>query len=558
MDFVHRPALLPKRRSAGGMIGAVRRWVTRLRLYIRRLAAIGANAPELRGLLGFAAALFSGIAWVLLLLRNFFLGIGKKLYRGAAERLEMLIARIRSQDRLRGELYRWVQQRRVIESQRQHGRVAAILLMTSATMMIVFFCCLDFGFQVRLNGELLGMVESRDTLDGLVDQVEKRLASYRGEFCSVDADFTYRIANMDHGNRVDEEALADLLFASVPDEKRHYELLVDGELIGASRSRAPIELMLRRILLNSCNNATTVNTSFVNDIQIKTVFSNEFRETDIEEMEKILTENKAEEQIYSVRKGDTVSAIGLRFGMKLKQIKALNPDLNESKIHVGQQLLISQAVPRLSVQQIVTEHYTESVPFETEIQYDDSMYSNKSKYKVEGVPGEADVVADVTYVNGVEKERNIISYEITRQPVTAIKVVGTKTPPRTAAKGNFIKPCGGRFSSGYGYRPSLRDTHTGVDYAASVGTKIWAADGGTVIWAAQKGNYGKYIIIDHGNGYTTYYCHCSKLLVSKGDKVAQGDIIANVGKTGRVTGPHLHFEVRYKGKPQNPLKYVSK
>ena len=100
--------------------------------------------------------------------------------------------------------------------------------------------------------------------------------------------------------------------------------------------------------------------------------------------------------------------------------------------------------------------------------------------------------------------------------------------------------------------------YTGVDFAGATGTNIWAADGGVVIHAGWKGNYGYCVIIDHQNGYTTYYAHCSKLLVKKGDKVAQGDIIAKVGNTGRSYGAHVHFEILYYGKTQNPLNYISK
>ena len=83
-----------------------------------------------------------------------------------------------------------------------------------------------------------------------------------------------------------------------------------------------------------------------------------------------------------------------------------------------------------------------------------------------------------------------------------------------------------------------------------------AADGGTVTLAKWNGNYGRCVVIDHGNGYTTLYAHCSKLLVSKGQKVAKGEKIALVGSTGRSTGPHLHFEVRKNGKAINPTKVL--
>lgn len=94
--------------------------------------------------------------------------------------------------------------------------------------------------------------------------------------------------------------------------------------------------------------------------------------------------------------------------------------------------------------------------------------------------------------------------------------------------------------------------HTGNDYGAKTGTDIFATAGGKVIYSGWKGGYGKIVIIRHPNGYQTYYAHCSKLIAKKGDYVDQGQVIAKVGATGRVTGPHVHYEVRINGKPVNP------
>ena len=99
--------------------------------------------------------------------------------------------------------------------------------------------------------------------------------------------------------------------------------------------------------------------------------------------------------------------------------------------------------------------------------------------------------------------------------------------------------------------------HAGIDLGASTGTPIYASDNGIVTEAQFKNNgYGNFISIDHGNGFVTYYAHCSEILVSPGDVVAKGDLIARVGSTGRSTGPHLHFEVRADGEAQDPMNYI--
>ena len=99
--------------------------------------------------------------------------------------------------------------------------------------------------------------------------------------------------------------------------------------------------------------------------------------------------------------------------------------------------------------------------------------------------------------------------------------------------------------------------HYGLDYAASTGTAIHASDGGTVTKVGWSGAYGYRVVIDHGGNMKTLYAHCSKIYVSVGDKVYQGQTIAAVGSTGRSTGPHCHFEIFKNGVNVNPANYVS-
>lgn len=120
-----------------------------------------------------------------------------------------------------------------------------------------------------------------------------------------------------------------------------------------------------------------------------------------------------------------------------------------------------------------------------------------------------------------------------------------------------VVPVQGTITSRYGAREEIRDhEHKGLDIAAKIGTPIKAAADGTIIYSGTMGGYGNLIIIDHGNGITTYYGHCNKLYKNKGTKVIAGDVIAEVGNTGNSTGSHLHFEIRKNGVYVNPSRYL--
>lgn len=122
---------------------------------------------------------------------------------------------------------------------------------------------------------------------------------------------------------------------------------------------------------------------------------------------------------------------------------------------------------------------------------------------------------------------------------------------------SFVEPVQGMLTSGFGVR--RRDNHKGLDIANSMGTPIRAAAAGTVTYAQyNSGGYGNLVIISHGNGVQTYYGHCSKLYVTQGQTVSQGEVISAMGLTGISTGSHLHWEVRINGVAQNPRNYLYK
>ena len=161
--------------------------------------------------------------------------------------------------------------------------------------------------------------------------------------------------------------------------------------------------------------------------------------------------------------------------------------------------------------------------------------------------------AEPPKVISVAKDNKSVTYEATGTVNTSLTTSSAK--PNIGI--TLIRPISGTISSRFGVGSAIRrSSHTGLDIAAASGTPIAAAASGTVTFSGRKGSFGNMIVITHENGVQTYYAHCSKLYVSAGTKVTQGQTIAAVGSTGNSTGPHLHLEVRVNGIAYNPQYYV--
>jgi murein DD-endopeptidase MepM/ murein hydrolase activator NlpD len=144
--------------------------------------------------------------------------------------------------------------------------------------------------------------------------------------------------------------------------------------------------------------------------------------------------------------------------------------------------------------------------------------------------------------------------DVIESELMAVQVRRALLPQNTPVSEGFV-------GSGYGMRTDPFSgqlaMHAGVDFAAPIGTPIYAAAGGVVAASELHPVFGNMVELDHGNGLSTLYAHASRLHVKPGDIVKKGQKIAEVGSTGRSTGPHLHFEVHVKGQPQNPSRFLA-
>lgn len=292
---------------------------------------------------------------------------------------------------------------------------------------------------------------------------------------------------------------------------------------------------------------------FEEDIEIIESFVSESQLMSAEEAFEFLTKENEEKQIYKVVSGDCMWTIAKAHGMTTSQLFALNENITEkSIINIGQEIVITVPEPELSVltEEVITydEYYNAPVQYV----YNDSWYTTKSEVIQAGTEGYHNVTACVSYRNGKEYEREILSETIIEESTPKIIEIGTITPP------TFIIPVNGaKVTSNYGWRAWQGKVHTGIDYGVSTGTKVVASCAGKVIQAGWNGGYGYCITIQHSNGIKTRYAHLSKVLVSVGQTVSQGEKIALSGNTGNSTGPHLHFEIIVNGTAVDPRKYLN-
>ncbi len=207
----------------------------------------------------------------------------------------------------------------------------------------------------------------------------------------------------------------------------------------------------------------------------------------------------------------------------------------------------------------LSESSVESVPFKTVYKNSSAYYEGEKITSVAGKNGEKLLTYEVTYKDGTESSRLLVSEKQTVPATDKVVLVGTKKS--TASTGKYGFPLKSMYvTSNYGgrYLNSKYDYHLGVDLRASKGTSVYASDGGEVIFSGYMGSYGYLIQIKHDNGDLTYYAHLSSLGVKKGVRVYKGQYIAKSGATGNVTGAHLHFEIRRNGKTVNPLTLLPK
>lgn len=252
---------------------------------------------------------------------------------------------------------------------------------------------------------------------------------------------------------------------------------------------------------------------------------------------------------YTIKKGDTIGEIANYFGTEVEEIKNIN-DLKTTKLQIGEVIYIKS--PNL----------TKYLDNQKKIELAKKEAERKEKEKLEAEKREKErKEREKKEAEQKKKENNKKNTTTNKKPSTSSTISSSENDTsQSSSKAGFICPVRyAGINSPYGNRfhPVLKRYiyHTGVDLKASF-VPLYATASGTVSYAGTMSGYGKIIIIKHSDGYESRYAHLDKIGVKVGQNVRQGELIGKTGKSGRVTGPHLHFEIRRNGTILNPMKYI--
>lgn len=452
------------------------------------------------------------------------------------------------------QMWHWVERHRL--------HPAAFLGAGCLVAVVVIVCTTyTFGTTVTYDGQVMASVPSASAAQEALNDLEMATARTLGHPFTIDDELVqYSSGLMLRDDVVDTEVLSEEMFNELGLVTNAYCLYVDGTYIGATPYEGALEELLKQ-LTASVSNENTISCEFEEEIEIRQEYVPTEDLMNLGHLAETLYSTKTAEVTYEVKKGDTWSQIANRHDLTSKELLALNPGYDINKLQIGEMLTLSASVPYLTMTVMQREQYVDNVAFDIESTPSSDLYKGDYKITSKGEYGLADVVANVTYVNGTEVERTVLSSVTLKEPVTEYRLEGTKERPTWHPTGSFRWPTSGRITSYFGGRKSPggigSTNHKGLDIAAPKGTPIYAADGGIVTYAGWMGGYGYVVRINHNyNGYETFYAHNSKLLVSVGQTVYKGQQIAKMGSTGNSTGSHCHFEIRYNGVPKNPLNYL--
>ncbi|MBR5496152.1 MAG: G5 domain-containing protein, partial [Oscillospiraceae bacterium] len=377
------------------------------------------------------------------------------------------------------------------------------------TLIIInYFSSMTFAIAVNYDGSHIGYIKNEGVFNEAQNIVDERIIVEDATRHEAGAP-KFAVSLVDEQETVAQYALADAMIRlSSDDIVEASGLYVDDEFYGAVADDTQIREKLNSVLDSARRGGVDEKVEFVNDIQLREGLYIAQNIVDNTKLLSVLDSNKQNQQNYVLQSGDTPSGVAQKFSMAYRDLKALNPNI-ENDFKAGDTIRISAAKSFLSVKRTETITYNRTVAYTTVEEKSNTLYKGSKKIKTRGVNGQSEVTAQVEYIDGVEVSRTVLSEKVIKEPVNEVILIGQKktSTSRPAGAANvkqsgFMWPVGG--TGGYisSYMGDGRG-HKGYDIAAPRGTPIYASKAGTVTMAKTYSGYGKCVIIDHGGGVQT-------------------------------------------------------
>ncbi|MEW9501156.1 peptidoglycan DD-metalloendopeptidase family protein [Jeotgalibacillus marinus] len=422
--------------------------------------------------------------------------------------------------------------------------------------------------------EYVGAVSDQSSIQEWVKEQEKDIKKKFdvSNLSSLENDITMIPEKVFNPNTRDEEVLSMIQEkASFQTEAKAVEL--NGKRVAYLSSDEEVEEMLRQIKLSAVSEEELetfekqstsnlkIDETRITEITVEGYEDAEYALIDPanlttpEEAAKLLLKGQKQEVSYRIAEEDTIESITEEHNMKIEELLKLNPDLLEDdELTPKEELKVKKHIAGFSVNVEKEQRVKEAIQFDEEIVEDDELLKGDTKVKKKGKNGERVYTLQTSEKNGEQVSESKADEKVTKDPRDQIVEVGTKEIP-SRGTGSFVWPTnGGYISSEQG--PRWGKNHKGIDIARPDNYTINNVDNGTVVSAGLDGDYGNKVVVDHDNGLRTVYAHLSKIHVSPGQVVSQGDSLGIMGETGFATGIHLHFEVYSNGALVNPMDYL--
>ena len=429
----------------------------------------------------------------------------------------------------------------------------------------------NYALKLIVNGDFVGYINDENAFIEAEKMVQNRI-NYTGSNTEVISfEPTYEVESIGNGTLLNQYQVADKILVLLGKEvKEGYGLYLGNSYFGTLTSHDALDRTMKELLAKYSTGEEKEEVKF--DKQISYIPGTYLADSFVDENDiiKQFTSVKKAASYYTIADGDYMNGVLEKTGMTMEELASLNPGFDENyTFYTGERLQITADEPFLTVMVTREEHYNEEFDFDTEYVEDSTVYTLNTVERVKGEKGERAVVANISYINGKEINRRILSRTVIKQPVTQVVAVGTKPRTNTTAPGQTIEagrmlwPVGG-YDGGVIGEPVWwhggYSGHKGIDILADYGTPVYAAHNGYVVSAVYNGGYnggrGNYVVIQGDDGLTTYYYHNSEILINAGQRVTAGDLIALVGQTGQAYGNHLHFGVSIGEAYQDPISYL--